>query len=475
MHDPQTDLNIKNGLTAVLGLDDPFLSIASRIYLIRNAKNSLNLQYYIWSDDVIGNLILYELLNAADRGVKIRLLIDDQNGIKLDKKLKTLVQHKNFEIRIFNPYKFRYLRVIDYLFRFKQINHRMHNKLITADACIAVTGGRNISSEYFEASDQFQFSDMDILFYGTAVDRAEQVFDIFWSSPFSYTVEHLLGKANDQQLQKLRENYKSLQALNTSIDQKLKTAQDYIKDRLQHSPIQWAKAHFVADSPKKVLDQVNHEDLLYSQVTKIMGKPKQHLELVSAYFVPTQKGTIYLNQLSRTGIKVRVLTNSLVANDVTVVHSFYSQCRQSLLKNGVQLYEFKANIPRKKRTWYEIATGNVIPRKGKNRSSLHAKFFDVDGKVFIGSFNFDPRSTYLNTEVGLVVESDQLQNQMTAMLDQYLLQVAYQLKLDSQGNIIWYEYKENGEIVKHHHDPESTLFQRFIMNIISYFPIEWMM
>lgn len=475
MNDPQADLNIENGLTAFLALDDAFLSIASRIHLIRNAKHQLDLQYYIWNDDAIGNLMLHELLNASDRGVKVRLLIDDQNGIKLDKTLKALAQHPNFEIRIFNPYKFRHLRFIDYIFRLKQINHRMHNKLTLADHSIAVTGGRNISSEYFDAGDQFQFSDMDILFYGKAVERAEDVFDEFWNHPLSYSTEQLLGQGTAQQLENLRISYKTLDQVNTPTEDKLEAAQDYLKLRLENYPIQWAKAHFVADHPDKARGQAQQQQLLYSQVLNIMDKPEQHMELVSAYFVPTERGTAYLNQLSKDGIKVRVLTNSLVANDVAVVHSFYSQYRKPLLQNGVQLYEFKPNIERKKRTWYEIATGSVIPVKGKNRSSLHAKFFDVDGKVFIGSFNFDPRSAHLNTEVGLVVESDHLQDQITAMLDQHLLQVAYQLKLDEHGNIVWYEHKDNGEVIQYHHDPESTRFQRFTMNVVSYFPVEWMM
>ena len=475
MNDPQADLNIKQGLTAFLALDDAFLSIASRIHLIRNAKYQVDLQYYIWKDDAIGNLMLHELLDAADRGVKIRLLIDDQNGIKLDKTLRALSQHPNFEIRIFNPYKFRHLRVIDYLFRLNKINHRMHNKLMIADDAIAVTGGRNISSEYFEASNYFQFSDMDILFYGSAVDHAGQSFKAFWNNQLSYSTKQLLGHTTTQSLEQLRITYRNLDKINTPTEDKLEEAQDYLKLRLQNYPVQWAKAYFVADHPDKALGQAKDQQLLFSQVLKIMGEPKQHMELVSAYFVPTQRGTEYLSKLSNNGIKVRVLTNSLVANDVAVVHSFYSKYRKPLLQNGVQLYEFKPNIERTKRTWYEIATGSVISVKGKNRSSLHAKFFDVDGKVFIGSFNFDPRSAYLNTEVGLVVESDQLQNQITALLAQHLLQVAYQLKLDSNGNIVWYEHKQNGEIVKHYRDPESTKFQRFTMNFLSYFPVEWMM
>lgn len=155
---------LQQGLTAYLPLDDAFMSIASRIHLIRNAKHSVDLQYYIWQDDFIGHMMLHELLNAADRGVKIRLMIDDQNGTQLDDALKGLAAHPNFEIKLFNPYKYRKFRVIDYVFRLKNINHRMHNKLIVADGVIAVTGGRNISREYFDASESFQFTDLDILF-----------------------------------------------------------------------------------------------------------------------------------------------------------------------------------------------------------------------------------------------------------------------------------------------------------------------
>lgn len=206
-----------------------------------------------------------------------------------------------------------------------------------------------------------------------------------------------------------------------------------------------------------------------------MGEPKQHMELVSAYFVPTQRGTKYLTNLSKNNIKVRVLTNSFAANDVAVVHAFYQKYRYDLLKNGVQLYEFKPYIARKKRTWYEVMTGNVIPAKGKSASSLHAKFFDIDGIVFIGSFNFDPRSANLNTEVGLVVESNKLQDGISKTLDQYLPQVAYQLKLNANNEIIWLDQQPDGSIREYKTDPDTTRFQRFSIKTVSYLPIEWMM
>ena len=469
------DMQMSQGLTAYLALDDAFISIASRLHLINKAQHNIDLQYYIWENDSIGHLMLAELLKAADRGVKVRLLIDDQNGTKLDATLKQLAAHPNFEIKLFNPYKFRKLRVIDYAFRLKHINHRMHNKLIIADGAIAVTGGRNISREYFDASDNFQFTDMDILFYGTAVQHANDVFHEFWNDNLSYSVPQLLGNGNQEQLSKLRQYYELTALQKDQLKKRIELAEKQINKHLKDRPINWAKAHFIADSPDKIRGAATHNHLIYSQMLNIMGEPKQHLELVSAYFVPTRKGTDYLVNLSKNDVRIRILTNSFLANDVAVVHAFYQKYRHDLLQNGIKLYEFKPYIERNKRTWYEVVTGNVIPAKGKNTSSLHAKFFDIDGMVFIGSFNFDPRSANLNSEVGLVVESDVLQKYISRSLDQYLPQIAYELKLNKQGEIIWLDQHKDGSIVEYKHDPETTKFQRFAMQAVSYLPIEWMM
>lgn len=466
---------LQQGLTAYLPLDDAFMSIASRIHLIRNAKHSVDLQYYIWQDDFIGHMMLHELLNAADRGVKIRLMIDDQNGTQLDDALKGLAAHPNFEIKLFNPYKYRKFRVIDYVFRLKNINHRMHNKLIVADGVIAVTGGRNISREYFDASESFQFTDLDILFFGQSVKHANEVFIEFWNDDLSYSTDQLLGKSSKQNLKAIRNKYIVNAQQKNAIENKLEFAQQQIQENLKQRPIQWAKAHFVADSPNKILGSAQSSQYIYNQMMDIMGEPQAHLELVSAYFVPTRKGEKYLSNLAQNNINVRILTNSFLANDVALVHAFYAKYRHDLLKNGVKLYEFKPYIEREKRTWYEVMTGNVIPAKGKNASSLHAKFFDIDGMVFIGSFNFDPRSAFLNTEVGLVIESDELQNQISTSLNQYLPQIAYELKLDSEGNIIWLDHKSDGSVIEHTYDPETTKFQRLTMKAVSYLPIEWMM
>lgn len=475
INNSETASKLQQGLTAYLAMNDAFQSIAARVHLIREAKYNLDLQYYIWADDFIGRLMLHELLKAADRGVKIRLLLDDQNGTKLDPQLKALSAHPNISIKIYNPYKYRKFRVMDYLLRTMKINYRMHNKLIVADGIIAVTGGRNISSEYFDASDSFQFTDMDILFFGTAVKHANEVFHDFWNFELSYPVQQLIAQGNQDDLKKLRVEYQKLERNDVPTDEKVNEEQKELANELNQNRINWAHADFLADSPKKTLGHAQGNELISHQIRNHMGDPKQEMDLIAAYFVPTQSGTNYLTQFPAKNVKVRVLTNSFLANNVAMVHAFYQKYRLRLLKSGVKLYEFKSLIEREDLTWYERMTGNIIPKKGKDRSCLHAKFIHVDNKVFIGSFNFDPRSFELNTEVGLLIESEQLKKQITDLLDQHLHKIAYELKLNQQGKIIWLEHTDNGEIKEFNKDPKTSRFQRFMMKSTSLLPIEWMM
>lgn len=473
--EPQAKKMLTQGLTAYLAMNDAFQSIASRIHLIRKAKYTLDLQYYIWADDFIGNLMLHELLKAADRGVKVRLLIDDQNGTKIDRQLSALLTHPNISIKLYNPYKFRHFRVMDYIFRAQRINHRMHNKLIIADGAIAVTGGRNISSEYFDASESFQFTDMDVLFFGQSVNRANEVFTEFWNFELSYPIEQFISKGSTQDLIDLRKSFEKLEQAEHSTDEKVNLEQKELANELNQNKINWAYADFLADSPKKSLGKAQGNELISHQIHQHLGDPKQEMDLIAAYFVPTQNGTDFISQFPKQNVNVRILTNSFVANDVALVHAFYQKYRVDLLKNGAKLYEFKPYIERKRRTWYEVVTGNIIPKKGKNKSSLHAKFINIDDKVFIGSFNLDPRSFNINTEVGLVLKSDSLQEQISDLLDRTLLTVAYELQLNSQGELIWLDYQADGKVIEHHVDPETTRFQRFMMYSVSYLPLEWMM
>ena len=462
-------------LTAYTALDDAFISIAARIYLIRHASQSLHLQYYIWNKDDIGMMILHELLQAADRGVHIQLLIDDQNGNQLDEMLAALAQHDYISIRLFNPYRFRRFRFLDYIFRFKRINHRMHNKLILADQDFAVTGGRNISGEYFDASSKFQFTDMDIFFHGDAIAQADEIFQSFWQSVHATTIEKILPPSEPEALLKLRAYFAELQQQEKPSDDKLALAQQHFASLLQNYQIDWAESQCIADRPEKIDNNQDTNNLLYAKMLAITGSPSQKLDLISAYFIPSKTGAQFLANTAAQGIKTRILTNSFAANDVVIVHAFYRRYRKQLLQNGVALYEFKPEIARHKKTWFEMVTGRMIPSKGRSRSSLHAKLFVVDEQVFIGSFNFDPRSAHLNTEVGLVVHATQLQAFIDRALQQYLPLVAYQLSLDAKGDIVWTEQLPNGQSKTYYTDPGSTFLQRMIMRLLSLLPIEWML
>lgn len=470
------DEKIAQGLTAFLPLDDPFLSISSRLHLISKAQHHIDLQYYIWESDELGHLLLSELLKAAERGVCVRLLIDDQNGTQLDSSLKQLSTHPNFSIKIFNPYKFRNLRILDFSYRALQINRRMHNKLIIADGEIAVTGGRNISRQYFDASDKSEFTDFDILFYGPAVIDANQLFLSFWNDELSHSVEKILKLGSAAGLQQLKNKYELESLVKTTDQQKLFHAEKMLREyHLASRPMRWAKAHFIGDTPNKTRNQATKDELLYTKFSKIMGMPTHNFQLVSAYFVPTNFGVKRLVNMKESHVDIRILTNSYLANNVPVVHAFYQKYRRKLLTSGVKLYEFKPFIQQKKRTWYEVATGNVIPAKNKNTSCLHAKFFYIDQKVFIGSFNFDPRSTSLNTEVGLVIESESLQQEIHESLSELLPRIAYELRLNEHGEMIWIEQRDNGTVVIHKHEPETTFFQRLMIKLTSFLPIEWIM
>lgn len=475
IQDPDSDVKLQQGETAYLVLEDAFRSIAARIFLIRHAKHNIDLQYYIWADDFIGNLMLSELLQAADRGVKIRLLIDDQNGRQLDPQFRALMQHPNIQIKLYNPYKFRTLRIFDYLFRAKKINRRMHNKLIIADGSIAVTGGRNIGGEYFDASQSFQFTDTDVLFLGQVLDQANQNFMAFWQHKLSAPIQDYIHAGQAQDLLDLRAEFQAYSEHNQQTEHKVEAEHRILVNQIKKSQLYWAQTTFLADPPDKTLNQAQETQLLYTQLINKMGTAQYELDLISAYFVPTLSGSAYLSQLPKQKVKVRVVTNALAANDVALVHAFYQKYRYELLKNGVKLYEFKPYIERNERTWYEIMTGNVIPAKVKSKSSLHTKLINIDDKTFVGSFNFDPRSAHLNTEVGLLIQSEQLQQKISNSLDQSLDKIAYELKLDEQGKIIWLEHQNNGTIIKYHVDPGTTQFQRFMMHSVSYLPIEWLM
>lgn len=344
----------------------------------------------------------------------------DDNGIskKLDNNLALLNSHPNIEIRLFNPFMWRSPKVFNYLTDFHRLNHRMHNKSFTVDNTATVIGGRNIGDEYFGATDQVLFADLDLLAFGPVVQSVSDDFDKYWASPLAYPIDQII----------------SLSSQNT----------------IEH-------LHLT-------------EQLLTYQLNHAVGSPESQVDLVSPYFVPTKTGTDGFKELlDKPSMQVRVLTNSYEATDVAAVHAGYIKRRKDLLKAGMEVYELKSN-----------SSGHLKRHDkspfGSSGSSLHAKTFAIDNeRVFIGSFNFDPRSANLNTELGFVIHSPALAKEISTLFTQQVPYSSYQVILDKNQNEVWLERHEDESVIRHTIEPGTHLFSRWWVQLMSKLPIEWML
>lgn len=439
-------------------LDSAYDAFAARAALIDYADKSIDLQYYIWRNDVSGRLLLRHLWQAAQRGVRVRLLLDDNNTSGNDKLLFNFDAHPNIQVRLFNPFLYRKLRFVNYLIDFKRLNHRMHNKSFVVDNRAAIIGGRNIGDEYFSRDADTVFSDMDVLIAGDVVTQVSQDFDRYWQSASAYPLKKIISpqKMNlDEFTQPFTEkelNY--IKKLNYSH-----FYQNFQKHKLQYFT---APVHLLSDEPIKALAHHHGVSEIGERIDGALQMPKQEIYLVSPYFVPTDNGLNVLRHFVNNGVHITVLTNSLRATDVAAVHSGYARYRKPLLQAGVKLYEFKPDRAVSK-TKDKGLTGNAI-------NSLHAKTFIIDKKrIFIGSLNLDPRSAYLNTEMGLVIDSPPLANQMQQKIQHESDTIAYQVTLDKQDKMQWRD-PETGKIS--HREPEAHLWKRMISKILSFLPIE---
>ncbi|WP_410553729.1 phospholipase D family protein [Acinetobacter bohemicus] len=477
-----TPLRDKNlGLTGYHLLYDPLEALAARMQLIHKAERSLDLQYYIWDNDRIGALALHGLIQAADRGVQVRLLIDDNNAKKMEGIYLALDQHQNIDVKLYNPYRFRKYRAMDMVLDLKRINRRMHNKSFIADNQIALIGGRNMSNQYYNVSDSYQFSDVDVMLVGAASDEIIHSFDEYWNDEYAYPVRQIVKPGHHtlrfpslkQQLEAhgqdiYTQNYLNLANRSQAFDK-------WLEHNIQ---LDWVEAEVVKDSPAKIKAEAETEDHLNFQLLQRLEKPEHSVDIVSAYFVPEKLGAERLKKLAANDIKVRVLTNSYKANDVSIVHAFYAKYRQDLLENDVQLYEFLAapDADHLNANTEELAKKAKVSLKGLSRSSLHAKMMALDQKqVFIGSFNFDPRSAYLNTEIGVVLNSPALARAVHSTMDQNLSKYAYKLVMDANQKINWKISKANGETKTFTKEPGMKWYQRASLKFLSWLPIEGFM
>ena len=368
------------GTSGIHPLQRPREAFAARVVLARAAERSLDVQYYIWHADTTGFLLFEELWNAAGRGVRVRLLLDDNNTGGMDETIAALDSHPGIEVRLFNPFPNRGSRMIGYLSDFSRLNRRMHNKSFTADGQLTIVGGRNIGDEYFAAGDGMVFSDLDVAVAGPVAAEAGSAFDRYWNSVSAYPAELIVGKAAPAAVAKLTEKFAAVRASAEAVAYLEEVRSTPLARTLGGGRVSlaWVPVRLVCDDPAKVLGESGQQDLLTAQFGPVLLSAQREIDIVSPYFVPGKKGTADLVGFARRGIKVRVLTNSLAATDVGAVHAGYVKRRQTLLRGGVKLYELKpdAGLAAAKAV-VERRASRAEPRpRGKFRREFRGKLRD---------------------------------------------------------------------------------------------------
>lgn len=454
------------------GLD----AFVARLALAEAAEKSLDVQYYLFHDDVTGRLLAGYLIRAADRGVRVRLLLDDMDMAGRDAGLAAVSGHPNIEIRLFNPFPSRSMRYLDFLTHFGVVSRRMHNKSFTVDNQATIVGGRNIGDEYFAAGEGANFGDMDVMAIGPIVRDVSLAFDRYWNSELALPVEALGAREDPGLLGRGRARLaQEIAALPGSDYGRRLQASDLV-ERLDRGDLDmfWGPARLLYDLPEKIRsdpdDRTTH---LGPALGELLASVQEDLIVVSPYFVPGREGTDLLRSLVERGRRVTVLTNSLAATDVPAVHAGYARYRRPLVEAGVELYEMRPT---------RAAGGADQRRFGESQASLHAKTFVFDGEqVLVGSMNFDPRSNLLNTEMGILIESPELARAIAAWRDRDLPDIAWRLAIETvdasaapagtETRLVWLA-RDEGSPASYAREPEAGIWPRIQALLLRLLPIE---
>ncbi len=454
-------------------------ALMSRIALIDHATHSVDLQYYIFQNDMTGRLVAQRLLAAADRGVRVRMLLDDIDLEHEDHLLDALDAHPNIQVRLFNPFRTRDpsmpSKIAQFVLEGRRLNRRMHNKSFIADNVAAIMGGRNIGDGYFDAGKDTSFRDLDVVAIGPVVAEASRAFDDYWNSDAAYPVTAFRNTRDTQaDLVRVRENL--------TRDARVFAQSDYAQASLEELPHGatadrrgewfWGAGELLADDPAKIEAHGDTSALRIGPRLKLVTDGAQtEVLLISPYFVPGEHGTSYLTQLSQRGVAVKVLTNSLASTDEPEAHAGYSRYRADLLGGGVQLYELRP-APGEKQSATAHGTSSGV--------SLHAKAFVVDRRyVFVGSLNMDPRSKLLNTEMGVMVDCPELAMAVVQFFESATAPAsAFHVELQPAGqsaaghmHMVW-RCETDGADVTYDSDPDATEGRRLEVSLLRLLPIE---
>jgi len=451
-------------LTGFRLLPDGFYSLDARIQLVRRARYSLDVQYYLIQDDRTGRLLMRTLRDAALRGVRVRLLVDDLYTAGGDPMFRGLAAFPNVEVRLFNPFccarQSTAGKYIASLADFTRLNHRMHNKLFIADGVVAVMGGRNIADEYFTRGTKSNFVDMDVFIVGAVVPKLASIFDVYWNSPQVYPVEAIIGESADRD--QARRSFDHL----VDDGEQMRSIALPPFDILGYGPISddldagrlglvWGTAHAFADQPSKVMATSAEMARSMSAEMNVMDRvmeSKSEVVISSPYFIPGAMGVRDFGDLRTRNVKVTILTNSFAANDVPLEHTGYARYRVELLRTGVEIYELSPT---------RIQHNERLKLPGASLGRLHAKAAVIDqSAVYIGSVNLDPRSDSTNTELGLFARCPELAKEVIRVINISKLQSSYRLRFAPDGQSLeWLATDDQGEVVLSA-EPEVTPFMR---------------
>jgi len=449
-------------LSSVFVQENGFDALAQRVALAEAAEHSIDLQYYIWSDDQSGRYLASRIFEAAERGVKVRALLDDININQRESLLISLNRHPNISIRIFNPSEYRgaISKWLGFVNNFSRLNRRMHNKTFTVDSSVSIVGGRNIGDEYFDLSDHINFKDRDALIAGKVVSSIEDSFHTYWDSSWSYPIE-MLGTTDITDKQKQAPNAPQY-SKHRKLPQGKKQSIEYLSSILEQST--WTKAIFFSDKPiPEDVENTNKPKETAIRIATLAENAQHEILVESAYLIQDKRQLSKLLKISKKGIIVKALTNSMASNDLITNHSGYAANRKAMINNGMQLYELKATAPIcVESTKDESKCSPHVPY------GLHTKTLIFDKSIAcIGSFNLNLRSTYLNTESILVVYDKNVAERIASNMERAMSDVNSWKLTAQEDKLQWYS-----EGVTLYADPETSMWQRVKSKFLQLLPIE---
>jgi len=429
------------GLSGFYPLSKGMDALGVRLRLAERAEKSIDLQYFLMKDDTAGAVIANALLKSADRGVRVRFLLDDIFTSVPDRSFLLMNEHPNIEIRIFNPLSRRGIWAFNYIGDFSQANRRMHNKSFTVDNAFSVVGGRNIADEYFQLKKDSVFVDFDVLAIGPIAADISTSFDQYWNHSRAVPIEQFITANNDEDLQTVRayvaaeldDIYYSVysKALNSQLLQNL------IADR---QPLFVGPARVLADDPDKLTNKIDEAHMqLAKDLSEVLRQAETEVILISPYYVPGDSGVQLIRDLVAKGVRVVILTNSLASNNHVPVHSAYARYRRDVIKAGAELYEIRANAAR------ELEGDD----SGPETLTLHTKAFLIDRRyLFVGSLNLDPRSIEINAEMGLLIDSEPMVRTFMEGADERLSALAYRVLVNDSGKLEWHTRIDKQEVIE---------------------------